>query len=520
MLIVGQDSSMINRLKLELSKSFAMKDLGPAKQILGMKIVRDHKERLIWLSQESYIEKVLERFNMNKAKPVGCPLAGHFKLSSNQCPTSEKDKEEMLKVPYGSAVGSLMYAMVCTRPDIAHSVGVVSRFLSNPGKEHWATVKWILRYLRRTSKVCLCFGDGKPMLDGFTNSDMAGDIDSRKSTSGSKHIDVRYHWIRDVLGSKLLQLEKIQSNLKTTKISIPWTYLTLREPLRDQVNVLVDQLKSCYLLLDGDEEEQIKMHDVVHDVAISIAAKDEHGFMTIHGAKSREWPKKVTCELNTSISVMSNEIVEFPGGLRCKNLEFLLVRCSNSSLKIPDNFFEGMGEPKVLDLAITEDISLLPSSLQFLSNLSTLHLDQCQKFDNIFVIGWLLNLEILSFRGSNIEELPAEIRRLVNFKLLDLTRCGKLQRIAYAVISALVQLQELYMVDCGFFWELAGKEGGANASLREFESLSNLNTLEINIQNVEFLPRIPLFSKLKKYSICIGQGSESMEASQLLFAKL
>ena len=112
-----------------------MKDLGPAKQILGMKIVRDRKEKLIWLSQESYIEKVLERFNMNKAKPVGCPLAGHFKLSSNQCPTSEKDKEEMLKVPYASAVCSLMYAVVCTRPDIAHVVGVVSCFLSNSGKE-------------------------------------------------------------------------------------------------------------------------------------------------------------------------------------------------------------------------------------------------------------------------------------------------------------------------------------------------------------------------------------------------
>ena len=82
MLIVGQDSTMINRLKLELSKSFAMKDLGPAKQILGMKIVHDRKEGLIWLSQESYIEKVLERFNMNKAKPVGCPLAVHFKLQT------------------------------------------------------------------------------------------------------------------------------------------------------------------------------------------------------------------------------------------------------------------------------------------------------------------------------------------------------------------------------------------------------------------------------------------------------
>ena len=72
----------------------------------------------------------------------------------------------MLKVLYASAVGALRYAMGCTRPDIAHAGGVVSRFLSNPGNEHWVAVKWILRYLRGTSKVWLCFGDGKPMLDG------------------------------------------------------------------------------------------------------------------------------------------------------------------------------------------------------------------------------------------------------------------------------------------------------------------------------------------------------------------
>ncbi|GMP97735.1 hypothetical protein CsSME_00045878 [Camellia sinensis var. sinensis] len=281
------------------------------------------------------------------------------------------------------------------------------------------------------------------------------------------------------------------------------------DEVRGRVNVLVDQLKSCYLLLDGrDEGKEIKMHDVVRDVAISIAAKDKHGFMIIHGAKSREWPKKATYELNTSISVMSKEIVEFPRGLRCSKLEFLLIECRNSSLKIPSNFFEGMGELKVLDLRITEDISLLLSSLPFLRNLLTLHLHHCQKFDNISVIGKLLNLEILNFCGSYyIKELPEEIGRLANLKLLDLTGCGKLRRIAPGVISALVQLQELYLGGCRIIWEPEGKEGGENASLREFESLSNLNTLEINIKDVVCLPRIPLFSKLTKYKILIGYDS-------------
>ncbi|XP_028118501.1 probable disease resistance protein At4g27220 [Camellia sinensis] len=288
------------------------------------------------------------------------------------------------------------------------------------------------------------------------------------------------------------------------------------DEVRDRVNVLVDQLRSCYLLLDGDLELliKIKMHDVVRNVAISIAAKDKHGFMIIHGAKSRKWPKKPTYELNTSISVISNEIEEFPGGLRCSKLEFLLIRCQNSLLKIPSNFFEGMGELKVLDLRITKDISLLPSSLQFSRNLLALHLDHSQKFDNISVIGKLLNLEILTFGESNIEELPEEIGGLVNLKLLDLTRC-KLKRIAPSVISALVQLQELYMGGCGIIWEGEGKEGGENASLREFESLSNLNTLEINIKDV-CLPRIPLFSKLTKYSILIGHGASAYFAREYI----
>lgn len=90
----------------------------------------------------------------------------------------------MKNVPYASVVGSLMYAMVFTRGDISHAIGVISRFLSIPRKEHWETVKCILRYLRGTSKVCLCFGDDKPMLDGFTEADMASDVDSRKSTLG------------------------------------------------------------------------------------------------------------------------------------------------------------------------------------------------------------------------------------------------------------------------------------------------------------------------------------------------
>ena len=126
----------LTNLKKELCKSFSMKDLGHAKQILGMRITRLRDKRKIYLSQKKYIECVLERFNMKNAKLVSIHLAGHMKLSNKMCPIAREIKENISKVPYSSVVGSLMYQMVCTRTDIAHAVGVVSRFLKNPGKEH------------------------------------------------------------------------------------------------------------------------------------------------------------------------------------------------------------------------------------------------------------------------------------------------------------------------------------------------------------------------------------------------
>jgi hypothetical protein len=90
----------------------------------------------------------------------------------------------MSRVPYSSAVRSLMYTMVCTRPDIAHAVGVVIKYMNNPGKEHWEVLKWILRYLRGIANHALCFRGSEIVLQGYVDSDMAGDKDSRRSTTG------------------------------------------------------------------------------------------------------------------------------------------------------------------------------------------------------------------------------------------------------------------------------------------------------------------------------------------------
>ena len=121
---------------------------------------------------------------MENAKAVSTSLPSHLKLTKEMCPKTQEEEDKMSKVPYALAVGSFMYAMVCTRPDIAHAVGVVSRYMSHPGIEHQNVVKWILRYLIGTSNKCLHFGGSTTNLQGYVDSDLVGDIDTMQSTIG------------------------------------------------------------------------------------------------------------------------------------------------------------------------------------------------------------------------------------------------------------------------------------------------------------------------------------------------
>eukprot|EP00253_Pinus_taeda_P029704 PITA_29704 len=112
------------------------------------------------------------------SKPVKVPIPVDVRLSAEQCPKTQEEGEDMSRVPYASVVGSLMYAMVCTRPGIAHAMGVLSRFMSKPGKEHWTAMKWVFRYLCGTSNYGWCY-QRRPGLDrvldihGFVDADWA-----------------------------------------------------------------------------------------------------------------------------------------------------------------------------------------------------------------------------------------------------------------------------------------------------------------------------------------------------------
>ena len=149
-----------------------MKYLGPKHFILGMEIKRDRKNKKIWLSQQKNIEEILKRFNMQDCKLVKVPILVGSRLSIDQCPKTQEEIEYMAHVPYANVVGSLMYAMVCTQPDIAYVVGVLSRYMTTPGKEHWTTIKRVFRYLRGTTNFAICYhGNSKDVeVHCFVNS--------------------------------------------------------------------------------------------------------------------------------------------------------------------------------------------------------------------------------------------------------------------------------------------------------------------------------------------------------------
>jgi hypothetical protein len=122
---------------------------------------------------------------MKDSKPGDTLVARGDKFSLKQCPTTDLEKEEMHKVPYASVVGSLMYAQVCTRPDLAFIVGVLGKYLGNPGMQHWIAVKRVMRYLKRTRDFVLTYRKSDNLeIIGYSDSDFAGCPDSRRSTSG------------------------------------------------------------------------------------------------------------------------------------------------------------------------------------------------------------------------------------------------------------------------------------------------------------------------------------------------
>ncbi len=178
--IVGK-KNLVAWMKKKLQKKWKMKDLGDVEWVVGIKIERNRSEKTVKFTQSAYIDDVIKRFNLEDSKPTSTPLDTNVKLlkRTDDQPSSSGD--------YPSLVGSLMWAAICTRPDIMHAVSSLARFNSDPTEEHWNAGVRVIRYLKGTKEMGLTSSkipNGKSGLMGFVDADYAGDVNDRKSTTG------------------------------------------------------------------------------------------------------------------------------------------------------------------------------------------------------------------------------------------------------------------------------------------------------------------------------------------------
>ncbi|KAL0283066.1 UNVERIFIED_CONTAM: Retrovirus-related Pol polyprotein from transposon TNT 1-94 [Sesamum radiatum] len=136
------------------------------------------------MTQTSYVEKDFKRFKMKNSKRGFLPVKNGVKLSMKQSPKTDEELRKMFDIPYASAVGSIQYAVQCTRPDVAFALSVTSSYQACGGGAHWTAVKNILKYLRRTKDMFLIYGGGELILEGYSDASFQFDENDAKSQSG------------------------------------------------------------------------------------------------------------------------------------------------------------------------------------------------------------------------------------------------------------------------------------------------------------------------------------------------
>ena len=178
--LLSNNINVLRSEKAKISQRFSMDDRGEIHYILGMEVKRDRENRVMTISQKSYLETVVSRFGMQNCNPVSTPLETGKRFSK----LGENEETVDVKL-YQAAIGSLNYAAIATRPDLSVAVGMLSQHMVSPGSEHWSGVKRVLRYVKGTLNYGLTFRSSDDFqLHGYSDADWAGCTDTRKSTSG------------------------------------------------------------------------------------------------------------------------------------------------------------------------------------------------------------------------------------------------------------------------------------------------------------------------------------------------
>jgi hypothetical protein len=218
--IIAKNQAIIKDIKAKLAQTLEISDLGPIKLFLGIDISRNRQERSITLSQKGYIKKIIDKFAPNVKKSANPCQMGH-RLEPNPEKATPEDIHQ-----YQQQIGSLMYLMTATRPDLAYPIGLLARFMSNPSAMHQRALNRIWQYIAYSANFQLTYkpDSSSDILSGYCDSDWGGDFGTRKSTTG---------YIFLYKNSPISWSSKLQKTVALS--SCEAEYMALKEAIKEQI---------------------------------------------------------------------------------------------------------------------------------------------------------------------------------------------------------------------------------------------------------------------------------------------
>lgn len=275
-LVITDDTGALTKTKDDIMSFFDARDMGEATCFLGMDIHRDRKAHTITLVQRRLVNDLLTKYGMEECKPLSTPLSLATKL------TKEGEPLDTRTHGYSQLVGSMMYLSVCTRPDIAQAVGALARHMVSPTVTHWQAATGVLRYIAGTATYGITFGGDNLTLEAYCDADYAGDIDTRRSTTGYVFI---------LSGGAISWSSRLQPTVaaSTTEAEYMAAAYAIKEALwiRTLMNELGQDLKT--IMIYADNQGAIKL---LKNPVFSMRSK--HIDVIYHFARERVMRKDIT----------------------------------------------------------------------------------------------------------------------------------------------------------------------------------------------------------------------------------
>ena len=279
-LIVAKSIDAVNHIKVRLSGIFDVRDLGEANQFLGIKISRSRPSQSLQINQQRMITQLVEKYGLKEAKTKSVPMSPDIRLVA----ATEDNVLDKEVFQYSELVGSLLYLSVCTRPDITYAVGALARHMSKPTMEHWTAAKAVLRYLAGTTNLGIVFTRTAEAVEGYCDADYAGDVNTRRSTTGFVFI---------LNGGAISWSSKLQPTVavSTAEAEYMAAAQSVKEALWLRTLLKEFELNTGTLKINSDNQGALKL--MKHPMS---SAKSKHIDVIHHFARERIQRKEVNFE--------------------------------------------------------------------------------------------------------------------------------------------------------------------------------------------------------------------------------